>query len=224
MCDGVAIYRAKKDGEDFVFLDFNEAAEKIEQISRSQVIGRSVLEVFSGVREFGLFDVSQRVWSTGKAERYPSKEYKDNRIQGWKDNYVYKLPSGEIVAVYSDETRRFIAEEASKNTEERLDLVLKGADLGFWDLDMLTGWAVINDRALDIVGYRLDEIEPTLDFWESLLHLDDMSRQQSVRNFGIKKEVFDTLKFHEFHVRHVASKEASVFKPVFMLTYLPRSR
>jgi|GEM_PF-621058 len=179
MSNGVAIYRAKKDGEDFVFLDFNEAAEKIERISRSQVIGRSVLEVFPGVREFGLFNVLQRVWRTGKAERYPSKEYKDNRIQGWKDNYVYKLPSGEIVAVYSDETRRFIAEEASKNTEERLDLVLKGADLGFWDLDMLTGHAVINDRALDIVGYRLDEIEPTLDFWQSLLHPDDISRTLS---------------------------------------------
>ncbi|MDQ1240097.1 MAG: Histidine kinase, partial [Thermodesulfobacteriota bacterium] len=179
MGDGVAIFRAKKDGEDFVFLDFNKAAEEIEQISRSQVIGRSVLEVFPRVREFGLFDVFQRVWRTGNAERYPTTEYKDNRIQGWRDNYVYKLPSGEIVAVYSDETARITAAEASKNTQERLDLVLKGADLGFWDLDMVRGSAVVNERAANIVGYRLDEVEPTLDFWQTLLHPDDIQHSLS---------------------------------------------
>ena len=149
MSDGVAIYRAQKDGDDFVILDLNQAAEKIEQISRSQVIGRSVLEVFPGVAEFGLFDVFQRVWRTGNAERYPVKEYKDNRIQGWKDNYVYKLPSGEIVAVYSDETRRMKSVEESGIIQERLDLVLKGADLGTWDLDMLKGQAVIDERAAE---------------------------------------------------------------------------
>jgi two-component system, cell cycle sensor histidine kinase and response regulator CckA len=175
MGEGVAIFLAKKDGKDFVFLDFNEAAEEIEQISRNQVIGKSVQEVFPRVREFGLFDVFQRVWRTGNAEHYPIKEYKDNRIQGWRDNYIYKLPSGEIVAVYSDETARIMAAEASKNTQERLDLVLKGADLGFWDLDMLTGRAVVNERAANIIGYRLDEIEPTtLDFWQTLLHPDDI--------------------------------------------------
>ncbi len=176
MSNGVAIYRALKEGEDFVFLDFNEAAEKIERISRSQVIGRSVLDVFPGMREFGLFDVFQRVWRTGNAERYPVKEYKDNRIQGWKDNFVYKLPSGEIVAVYSDETGRIKAEEALKNSQERFDLALKGADLGAWDLDMRNGRTVINERAANIFGYRLDEIEPTLDFWQSLLHPDDVSQ------------------------------------------------
>ncbi len=106
MSNAVAVYRAEKDGEDFVFVDFNEAASKIEQIPRTQVVGRSVLEVFPGVRDFGLFEVFQRVWRTGKAEYYPVKEYKDNRIQGWRDNFVYKLPSGELVAVYSDETER----------------------------------------------------------------------------------------------------------------------
>jgi PAS domain S-box-containing protein len=172
--EGVAIFRAKKDGEDFVFLDFNEAAEEIDQISRSQVIGRSVLEVFPSVREFGLFNVFQRVWRTGIAESSPIKKYKDNRIQRWRENYVYKLPSGEIAAVFSDETARIIAAEASKNTQERLDLVLKGADLGSWDLDILQGRAVVNEQAANIIGYRLDEIEPTLNFWQTLLHPDDV--------------------------------------------------
>ena len=182
MSNGVAIYRALKEGEDFIFLDFNEAAEKIERISRSQVIGRSVLDVFPGMREFGLFDVFQRVWRTGNPERYPIKEYKDNRIQGWKDNFVYKLPSGEIVAIYTDETRRIRSDEASRNCQRVLDFALKVADLGTWDLDMLTGHAVLNERAANIAGYRLDEITPTIDFWKSSLHPDDIPH--TLRAFG----------------------------------------
>ena len=37
--------------------------------------------------------------------------YKDHRISGWRENYIYKLPSGEIVAVYNDVTESKIAKE-----------------------------------------------------------------------------------------------------------------
>ena len=104
--NGVAIYRAASKGDDFFFVEFNKATEQIEKISRDTVIGKSVLEVFPGIREFGLFDVFQRVWKTGKSEYHPVSSYHDNRIAGWRDNYVYKLPSGEIVAVTAMRLRR----------------------------------------------------------------------------------------------------------------------
>jgi CheY-like chemotaxis protein len=65
MHDCVAVYRALADGEDFEFIEFNKAAEKSENISRKEVIGRRVTEVFPGVREFGLLDVFRCVWNTG---------------------------------------------------------------------------------------------------------------------------------------------------------------
>jgi PAS domain S-box-containing protein len=110
---GIAVYTAIGDGEDFIFVDFNKSAEKIDNIRRKDVVGKSVLEVFPGVEEFGLLNVFQRVWKTGKSEHFPISHYTDNRLEGWRDNFVYKLPSGEIVAVYSDET-------ASKKTEKEL--------------------------------------------------------------------------------------------------------
>jgi PAS domain S-box-containing protein len=110
--NGVAVYRAIDNGEDFLFVDFNRSAERIEKIERGEVIGKSVLAVFPGVKDFGLLEVMQRVWRTGKPEHHPVSMYKDERIIGWRDNFVYKLPSGEIVAVYSDETERKQREEA----------------------------------------------------------------------------------------------------------------
>ncbi|MFH1935427.1 MAG: PAS domain S-box protein [Pseudomonadota bacterium] len=103
---GVAIYEAKDNGNDFIFKDFNRAGERIENSKKDDLIGKSVVEMFPGVKEFGLFNIFKRVWETGKPEHYPISLYKDQRIVGWRENYVYKLPSGEIVAVYDDVTDR----------------------------------------------------------------------------------------------------------------------
>ena len=118
--NGIAVYRAVNNGEDFIFVDSNKSAEKIDKIKREELIGRSILEVFPGVKEFGFFQVLQRVWSTGKPEHHPISLYKDERIVGWRDNFVYKLPSGEVVAVYSDETEQKQAEEKLRKAHEEL--------------------------------------------------------------------------------------------------------
>ncbi|UCF93113.1 MAG: PAS domain S-box protein [Desulfobacterales bacterium] len=111
MSNGVAVYETKDNGEDFILLDFNQAAERINNIARQDVIGRSVLKVFPGIREFGLFEVFQRVWANGQPAHHPISIYRDARLEGWRENFVYRLPSGEIVAIFSDETERKQAEE-----------------------------------------------------------------------------------------------------------------
>jgi len=117
----VAVYQAMDEGNDFIFKEFNKAAERIEKVKKEDVLGKSVLEVFPKVKDFGLFEVLQRVWQTGEAEHHPVSLYRDNRISGWRDNYVYKLPSGEIVAAYEDVTERKKAEQE----KESLNTVLK---------------------------------------------------------------------------------------------------
>ena len=121
MNSGVAVYKANDKGNDFVFKDFNQASERIENIKKENIIGKSVLEVFPGVKEFGLFDVFKRVWETGKPEDHPISLYKDERIIGWRENYVYKLPSNEIVAVYDDITDRKQAEDELAKHREHLE-------------------------------------------------------------------------------------------------------
>jgi len=95
---GVFIYTAVDDGEDFIFIDVNSAAEKMEGISRKDIIGKRITEVLPGAKDFYFFKVFQKVWQTGISEYFPSGERKDERATGrWRDNWVYKLPGGEIV-------------------------------------------------------------------------------------------------------------------------------
>ncbi|MGD9099573.1 MAG: PAS domain S-box protein [Anaerolineae bacterium] len=154
MSSGVAVYEAVDEGQDFVFRDFNRAGERIEKIAREELIGKSVLEMFPGVKDFGLLEVFQRVWRSGEPAHHPITLYRDNRIVGWRENYVYKLPSGEIVAVYDDVTER-------KQAEERIlylaDLVENVSDaIISSDLDFnIKSW---NKGAESIYGWQASEV------------------------------------------------------------------
>jgi PAS domain S-box-containing protein len=121
----VAIYQAVDDGNDFVFLHFNRAGERIEQVSKTEIVGRSVCEIFPGVKDFGLFEVFQRVYQTGNPEHHPISFYTDGRITGWRENYVYKLPSGEIVAIYADVTEQKEMERHLHETTQKLLLLTR---------------------------------------------------------------------------------------------------
>ena len=130
MSNGVAIFEAIDDGADFIFKDFNKAAEKIDNIKKEDVINKGVLTVFPGFKESGLFDMLKRVWKTGRPEDYPPILYKDERITFWRKNYVYKLPSGEIVFIYEDITEQKLAIENQQKLQRQLFHAQKMESLG----------------------------------------------------------------------------------------------
>ncbi|HXW98947.1 MAG TPA: PAS domain S-box protein, partial [Methanomicrobiales archaeon] len=126
MSSGVAVYQPIDGGKDFVFQDFNTAAEKIEGVNKKTLIGRRVTEAFPRVRQLGLLDAMQKVWETGTPEYLPPALYEDGGRPGsWRENWVYKLPNGELVAVYNDVTDRRAAEEALRKSEEKFRTVIE---------------------------------------------------------------------------------------------------
>lgn len=130
--NAIAIFRAVDDGNDFVFVEINRSAEKIENVKRENLIGKRVTEVFPNVSEFGLLDVFRRVWKTGIPEHHPVSFYKDSHITGWRENDVYPLSLNEIVAIYTDETKHKVAEIALLESEERFRQLAENIQEVFW--------------------------------------------------------------------------------------------
>jgi PAS domain S-box-containing protein len=121
--NAIAIYEATDEGQDFIIRDLNPAGERIEGVKREEIVGRRLTEAFPGVEAFGLLAVFRRVWKTAVPESHDACLYLDERISGWRDNSVYRLPSGEIAAVYDDITARKKAEEElSKSVKRYRDL------------------------------------------------------------------------------------------------------
>ena len=158
MENAVAIYSAIDDGEDFVFLDFNKAGESVDKVSKQELLGKSIQETFPRVKEFGLFEVFQRVWRTGEPERVPVAFYKDDRITGWRENYVYKLPTGELVAVYSDETEYMATKEALQQQVTFMETLLEAIPAPVFYKDVDHVYRGCNKAFAEIMGHPKEKI------------------------------------------------------------------
>ncbi len=178
---GVAIYRPTDDGADFIFVDFNHAAEEIEHVKKEEVLGRSVQEVFPGIREFGLLEVLRRVWRTGQPEHHPISIYRDTRTASWRRNYVCKLPNGDVMAIYDDVTQTKRSELATRMGEQIFRAIANYA----YDWEIWVGpngralW--MNPAATRISGYTVEELMTMRDFPAPLVYEPD--RERIVRAF-----------------------------------------
>ncbi|MFA5137879.1 MAG: PAS domain S-box protein [Elusimicrobiota bacterium] len=188
MKSGVAVYKAVDNGKDFVFKDFNAAAERIDGVRREELLGRSVREAFPGVVGMGLFEVLKRVCKTGRPEAHPHTLYKDKRIVGWRENYVYKLPGGEVVSIYDDVTERMRSEEALRKSEERYRTLFESSregmaatNLGGHITDCNPVFAeMLGQGTGDLVGMRYQDLVPKR--WKTLNQ--DAVRQALERGYS----------------------------------------
>jgi len=149
---GVAVYEVRDNGGDFIFKDFNRAGEIIDNDHRERLIGKSIFEVRPGIEKFGLIEVFRRVWQTGKPEHHPVMLYKDQRLTGWYENFIYKLPSGEIVAVYENVTQRKKVEEKLRESELNLRKAQHIARIGTWTWHINTNKVEWSDEMYAIYG------------------------------------------------------------------------
>ncbi|MFH1160454.1 MAG: ATP-binding protein [bacterium] len=171
---GIAIYEAIDDGNDFIIKDLNKAGETASKVLKEDILGVSVRKAFPAVTEIGLFEVFQRVYKTGKSERLPLPLYKDQRIAEWVENFVFKLPTGEIVSIYDDLSGFKIIEEKLSKSEERLQLSLEISEIGLWDWHIPTSKVFFSNVYFTMAGYRPGEFEASFKGWASHVHPEDI--------------------------------------------------
>ncbi|MFZ5776281.1 MAG: PAS domain-containing sensor histidine kinase [Thermodesulfobacteriota bacterium] len=130
MGSGGVVLRAIDEGRDFVVEDCNAAAMRIEQRPREEMIGQRIGRVFPPSLVPGLTDVLARVWRSGEAEQQPLSFYRGRKLAGWREHYVYRLSSGELVVVYDDMTERMLADVALRRSEKNFRELVEGSLVG----------------------------------------------------------------------------------------------
>ncbi len=155
----IAVYKAVNDGDDFVFTYFNNKSEQLAGIKRERVLGKNVTEVFPGVKDFGLFDLFQRVYKTGAPAFHPTTLYKDDKTQGFRENFVSKLPNGEIIALYlnRDEHQQLV----QQNIEQKDSIIgILNSLNDFVSISNFDGeLKFVNSTLLSALNYSPEEIK-----------------------------------------------------------------
>ena len=123
MKNGAAIFTVINDGSkgsDYIIKKINSIGLKMEGKELEEIVGKRFIDIRPTIDSYGLIPVMKKVWETGESARLPTRIYIDERYSNYYENYVFKLPSGEVVTLYDDVTESKRAEEKIKNINESL--------------------------------------------------------------------------------------------------------
>jgi len=79
-----------------------------------------------------------------------------------------------MLGVHVDINERKRAEEALRESENRLRFALEGSNDGLWDVQMKTGTTYLSPRGCEILGYRPEEACEVSSVWADLVHPEDL--------------------------------------------------
>lgn len=200
---GVAVYKVineGRSGSDFIIQDFNEFALNHEQMKKEDVIGKSLKDIRPNIDEYGLIDTFRAVWKTGESAFFPAKVYVDDKYSNYYENRVFRLPSGEIVAVYDDVSDRENAITQIKTSQQRFDLAMKASRDGLYDWNLVTNDIYFSPGWKSMLGYRDDELPNTFSVWEDLTDPEDVKKSWTMINelTSKKRDRFEM----EFKMKH----------------------
>jgi len=195
----MVIYQVRDHGEKFIFIDFNKAAEKTENIKKENVIGKDIREVFPSVEKFGLLDVLREVYRNGRPKKHPVTLYQDDRISGWKENYVYKLSEEEILVTYEDRTREKQYEEKLRENEKKFREMTDLLPEVIFETDAEGYFTYVNKMALKSFRYPHKESLHKVRLYDMIAPEDRLrARREILRQlrgkFPIRPEEFNALR------------------------------
>jgi PAS domain S-box-containing protein len=161
MTSGCAIYSVINDGAtgaDYIVSNFNRAALHMEGKTIDEVVGKSLRDLRPRIDDYGLIPVLRDVWRTGQPAFFPGKLYEDERFDRWYDNYMFRIPSGQVVTIYDDVTDRKRAEDTMAVSEERYRTLFESMPIGVLHFAPDDTIMSANPAAEDILGITLGEI------------------------------------------------------------------
>ena len=213
MLNGFAHCRMIFDGDtpvDFVYLNVNDAFEK--QTGLRDVVGKRVTEVIPGILESdrGLFDRYCQVAMGGKPVRF---EIYLESLKNWFCISVYSPAREHFIAVFDVVTERKLAENALRNSEERLSLALRGANDGLWDWNLTTQVLYFSPRWKSMLGYA-DELADCYESWQQLLHPED--REAAMATLRAFLEGPASKYEAEFRMRHKDGHYVDILSRAFL--------
>jgi len=156
-------------------VDINIAAQKMSRYPLNKLIGQPLEKILSNqpdlVKRFRNVLEPQTQITLGQG---PELRHYEMRISPLYNRW--KKLTGRVIILH-DITERKRAEEALKESEERLALALDVSNSGIWDFNPHTFTDThFNDRWFTMLGYEPDEFPHTAETWTKLVYPEDIEQ------------------------------------------------
>ncbi len=164
-------------------------------------------------REMGIFpDENVVIWEEALDEVFTSGKSHtivfEVELLGQTKTFEWRLYPGKgnseavdsVICVARDVTDSQESRNALIESEERLNLALSAASLGFWDWNLVSNKVYFSPIWLSMLGYGQDELPHEFDTWTSLQHPDDVDQsvktvEETIKNRESSFEI-------EFRLKH----------------------
>jgi len=164
---------------DFIYLDVNDAFEKLTGLKKENVLGKKVTEAIPGIKDShpDLFDIYGEVALTGKETKF---DIFFEPLEIWLSISVYSPQKGYFVAVFENITGRKKAEQALHQSEEKYKDLFENAREAIVTVDLeakITG----ANKLVEEYGFKRQELigKKLFDF------VPEYERARAVRDFEI---------------------------------------
>ena len=177
----IPTYTLQKTGDDFIFVDYNRAADEVSRHKIGRFVGSHANEFFQGQPE--VLDNIRRCFEQRTTVRHGSifQLKTKNSIRHLDVTYVFVPP--DFVMIHSrDITDQVNAEETLRRRENRFQMIYRATNDLLWDWDLQTGALWLNEVYGDLVGDNFESEYSAIDLRYQAIHPEDRRRiVESVR-------------------------------------------
>jgi PAS domain S-box-containing protein len=162
-------------------VECNQTLADALRTTKQEIIGRQIFDLYQPDCRAGVDQVFDSFVKSGEAE---GEDLRLRRDDGTSIDVSLKVSAvrdsdGRILysrSAWRDVSERKRAEEALRESQERLAMALDATSEGVWDWNLVTGEVLFSRRWMESLGYEPGDFPNHVSAWEALVHPDDMPR------------------------------------------------
>jgi len=161
---------------------------------------KSFLSALRIVLVYFIFSLMWILFSDALLEYFVQDMTKLMKIQTYKGVFFILVTSLLLFILIRSKIMEILTiQKRLAENEQRLQNVIKGANLGYWDWNYVTNEHLVNDKWLEFLGLSREDIKNNVTDWSALIHPEDKVLAQQ----AIEKAMLDFQPYViEFRMRH----------------------
>ena len=143
--------------------------------SAETIVGKNLFEVFDKKQAEMFLELVHKCLKDNKIQIADYSLIIDNKVV-WFECRITKKTENSVLYIARDITKRKKVEEQLKEKNNQLQLIMEGANIGWWDWNISSGEEITNRIFPKLLGYEKKEMSGSIDWWINKIHSEDKEK------------------------------------------------